>query len=184
MRPRAHGFTLVELMVVLVLVGLLTAVIIPEMRGTYEDALLRSTGRKLSSALGLAYSQAVTVNLEHRLRIDLAEHRYTIETAATENQDGPGFRPLRDVPGGEGDLDPRISIEVRRSTPEDEAPPEPQGFSFGDEAPSANIEYIRFRPNGTTDPVEIILRDRDGFGLALRLNPITARVRIVEVERR
>ena len=58
---RRSGFTLMELMVVLVLIGVMTAMILPEMRGTYEAALLHSTGRELANVLGIAYSRAVTV---------------------------------------------------------------------------------------------------------------------------
>ena len=54
------GFTLMELMVVLVLIGIMTAMILPEMKGTYEEALLSSTGRQLANVLGIAYSRAVT----------------------------------------------------------------------------------------------------------------------------
>src|SRR6516162_8771785 len=44
------GFTLVELMVVIVLIGILSAMILPNMKGTYGDALLRSTSRELVNA--------------------------------------------------------------------------------------------------------------------------------------
>src|SRR5262249_50314579 len=43
---RTYAFTLVEMMVVVVLIAILTAMIIPEMKGTYEDAFLRSTSRE------------------------------------------------------------------------------------------------------------------------------------------
>ena len=44
-------------------------------------------------------------------------------------------------------------------------------------------EPIFFYPDGTADASEIVLRDRDGFRLALRINPVTARVRIIELAR-
>ena len=44
-----RAFTLIEMMTVLVLIGIMIAMIIPEMKGTFEDALLRSTSRDLVS---------------------------------------------------------------------------------------------------------------------------------------
>jgi hypothetical protein len=43
---------------------------------------------------------------------------------------------------------------------------------------------ILFYPDGTAENREIVLEDKSGFRLALRLNPVTARVHIVEKERR
>src|SRR5512141_2261447 len=69
-RPRtkqhaSNGFTLIEMMVVIILIGILTAAIIPEMRGTYQDALLRATSRELINEFGLASSRAISRNQVH-----------------------------------------------------------------------------------------------------------------------
>ena len=55
-----RAFTLIEMMVVVLLISVLTALIIPEMKGTFEDALLRTTSRQLLDAFALASSRAVT----------------------------------------------------------------------------------------------------------------------------
>src|SRR6266446_1993484 len=65
---RGSGFTLMEIMVVLVLLAIMAAVIIPEMKGSFEDALLRSNARKLADVFNLAYSRAVSLNQLHRVR--------------------------------------------------------------------------------------------------------------------
>src|SRR6185503_4211867 len=49
------GFSLIELMVVIVLIGIMAAMIVPEMKGTYEEALLRATSRRLVDVFHLAY---------------------------------------------------------------------------------------------------------------------------------
>jgi hypothetical protein len=45
-------------------------------------------------------------------------------------------------------------------------------------------QVIAFYPDGTADGREILLQDREGFRRVLRLNPITASVQIVELERK
>jgi type II secretion system protein H len=180
-----RGFTLIELMVVLVIIAIMTAVIIPEMRGTFEEALLRSTARKLVNVFSLAYSRAVTVNQLHRVRLDRKTGRYTMERTVREGEEGSGFVPVRDIAGSEGELDTRITIEFRRS----EEPPaegrETQGPVISEEE-SRNQDtrdVIAFHPDGTADSGELLLRDREGFRLVLRINPTTARVQIIELER-
>lgn len=182
---RRLGFTLVELMVVIVLIGIMTAMIIPEMKGTYEDVLLRSTSRELVGVFGVAGSRAVGVNQVLQVRLDRKTGRYAIERRVRDGARGSRFVPARDVPGGAGKLDTRISIQIR-------GPGEGQADASGDEAfqlgesrhqAQESDDAIVFYPDGTADAREIVLRDREGFRLALRVNPVTARVHIVELAR-
>ena len=182
---RRRGFTLIELMIVIILIGIVTALIIPEMRGTYEEVLLRSTSRELVSVLNLASSRAVSLNQLHRVRLDPKSGRYLIERQAGQEERGRGFVPVRDVPGSRGELDPRIVIEIRKST--GDSPAEPGVGSSPDGEPDRprpdGGDTIAFYSDGTADASEVRLRDRDGFRLALRINPVTARVRLVELPR-
>jgi type II secretion system protein H len=192
------GFTLIEITVVVVLIGILSAVIIPEMRGTYDDAILRSTSRQLMDAFHLAYSRAVSFNQPHRVRLDQRTHRYVVERRAWDNG-REDFLPLQDLPGCEGQLDARISIRIR-TAPEGSPAPTPaessreaaQSQVADYEAPSTVnaspiadqqapiADGLDFYPDGTAEAGEVLLEDRQGFRLLLRINPITAQVRIVE----
>ena len=162
-RHRVKGFTLIELMVVIVLMVILTAMIVPEMRGTFEDAVLRSTGRKLVSAMNLAHSRAVTLQQMHRVVLDAKAERFVIERMAREGE-GSGHVAVSDIPGGTGQLDKRITIEIHKDA-------------------EANPDMVSFYPNGTAEAAEIILRDREGFALAIKVNGITARVSAHELGR-
>ena len=104
-----RGFTLVEMLVVVVIISIMSVAIVAEMHGTFQDALLRSTSRELAGACSVASSRAITVNRPHRLRLDRVAHRYFLERSA---RGGTDFLPVRDIPGGSGTLDPRITIHV------------------------------------------------------------------------
>jgi type II secretion system protein H len=176
------GFTLIELMVVITIIGIVTAAMIPEMTGSYKDALLRSTSRELINAFDLAYSRAVSLNQTRRVRIDEKTGRYLVEKRVMENGRAD-FVPADDVPGDQGQMDSRISIKFRppdENLSESGAQPEVAG---PDGASSADGVAIAFYPDGTADAGDVVLRDREGFRLALRINPITARVHIMEMER-
>lgn len=165
-----------ELMIVVVIIGIMTAMILPEMRGTYEDAILRSTSRDLVNVFDLAASRAITLNQMHRVRLDPTTGQYQVERRVRSGG-AIDFVPVTDISGGAGTLDKRITIEVHQ--PDDVASEPVDALT-----PAPDLtEAISFYADGTSDGALVTLQDRQGFRLGLKLNPITARVRIVEVEK-
>lgn len=207
-RTVAAGFTLVELIVVIVLMGVMAAMIVPEMRGTYGDERLRAGGRELLNVCALASSRAISFNTVHRVHLDPASRKFRMERRTRTPDRGLAFVPVRGVVGGEGQLGEHLMVRVR-------APEEPSESEAGPEsgdgvAPVGNAESplgestdagveatgggsgdgargpsqsVSFYPDGTADRAEIELKDPDGYGLVLRVNPVTSRVRILERRR-
>ncbi len=152
-----RAFTLVELMVVVVLIGIMSAAIIPQMKGTFHDALLHSTSRQLRNAFDIAYSRAVSLNQAHRVRIDTHEGRCVIERRVGDGA-RETFVPVNDFAAAELNLDKRVSVELHSTdtaSSESTAPGQPEA--------SPPVQAIVFYPDGTADATDVLLRDPEGF---------------------
>jgi type II secretory pathway pseudopilin PulG len=168
-------------MIVIVLIGILSAAILPEMQGTYEEALLRSTSRKLIGVFQLANSRAITLRATQQVRLDRKNGRFFLEGAAPQGETRGRLQPVRGVPGCEGELDPRIAIEVRKLDEEAPENPEDEEALAAKRRLPTQGETLAFYPDGTAESGEVLLRDRAGFRLALRINATTARVTLAEL---
>jgi prepilin-type N-terminal cleavage/methylation domain-containing protein len=175
--PKKSAFTLIELVIVVVLIGIAAAVILPEMKGGFQDALLRSTSRDLVNVFSIASSRAVSLNQLHRVRIEASTGRYVIEKRTRESVQGDEYKPLDDVSEAEGTLDKRISVQVHNLDNSQPAAPASENSQT-----RTDIDSISFYSDGTADSAELLLRDKEGYRMALRINPITAHVKILELE--
>jgi type II secretion system protein H len=180
---RSRGFTLVEMLVVVAIISIMSVAIVAEMHGTFQDALLRSTSRELAGACNVASSRAIAVNRPYRIRLDRVGRRYFLERST---RGGSDFLPAQDTPGSSGTLDSRITIHILEpgmNLPDDAGEESSGNSGNPDGFPSVHSEEaVTFYPDGTADARQIELVDRDGFRLALRINPITSRVQVKAVE--
>ena len=110
-----HGFTMVELILVIVVMGVLTAVALPRMRtSSFEEA-----GYRDQIGATLSYARKAAIAQRRRVRVQLAASVLTVrianaspETAAGLLFDGSAGRPLI-LPGSDSaQLAPRGSVTV------------------------------------------------------------------------
>lgn len=162
-----------ELMIVLTLIGILSAAIVPEMKGSFEDAVLKASARQVIDLCTLANSRAVALGQVHRVRYVQSSRQWIVELQTSPNPRARSFRPVRELQGSDTRVDPRIQLNIRAGAPSAEA------AELGS-PPAPADDAIAFYPDGTADSAVIELTDRAGVKLGLRLNPVTARFRKVE----
>jgi type II secretory pathway pseudopilin PulG len=168
-------------MIVIVLIGILSAAILPEMQGTFEAALLRSTSRKLVTVFQLANSRAITLHETQQVRLDRKNGRFFLEGMSRQGEASGRLQPVRDVPGCEGELDTRIAIQFRKLDEEPTEDPDDEEALAAKRLLPSQGDAIAFYADGTAESGEVLLKDRMGFRLALRINGPTARVTLAEV---
>ena len=78
------GFTLIELILVLVIIGFLTSLVAPAITST-TGLRLKTTTKRVAAGLRFARSQAVISGSNYRAAFDLENGKVTIESLAEEN---------------------------------------------------------------------------------------------------
>jgi len=72
------GFTLVEVIIVLAIVSILSAIAVPQYMQWIKNAEYRGTARTVLFALREARSKAIATNLEHRVEFESLNRRYRV----------------------------------------------------------------------------------------------------------
>jgi type II secretion system protein H len=183
-----RGFTLIELMVVLMILVLLAALTAPSFVRQYHEAKLKSAVRDLVGLMQYARSQAVVEGTTYRLNIDRDGGRvwvtyYDIQADQTNNRE-PVYAEDESVLGASRKLPEGVTIreiqlgDEALSQLSDEALQE-----IGDVRGQLNEEgtpYIAFSPRGTTDGARILLENDYEDQLAVSLDAITGRTQVLE----
>ncbi len=87
MRPSATGFTLFELLAVLLILSLVAVVVVPSL-GSGASVELKSAARSLAAGLRLTRNQALNENRSAALAVDVVKHEFRL----------PGERHVRKLP--------------------------------------------------------------------------------------
>ncbi len=178
-RPR-RAFSLLEVLIVVVLLGILVALAVPYAQSTVEEQL-EAGAQLLASHLAYARSLAVTYGDFYRVRFLLQQNRYVLEYAGSDSQkqtlpagplDGPNQPPHQRIV--EPAQWPTLGQEIRL-------------FSVRDDTGS-DLTEITFAPLGGTEhdrPTTVWLTAGQGEGqrfVPVTVQPVTGAVSVGQVQ--
>jgi type II secretion system protein H len=163
-RTRHAGFTLVELIVVMVLLLIVASMVAPRMSSFFQGRALSQEARRMLSLAHLAQSRAVAEGVPVLLWIDSRNSTYGIQVQG-------GHMGANDRVS-EYTAEPSLTLETSAATE--------VGTSEGDDEKlglPADLPAIRFNPDGFFDEVSVSkITIRQGTAGALELVPTANRL--------
>jgi prepilin-type N-terminal cleavage/methylation domain-containing protein len=165
MRPaisQSCGFTLLELMLVMVIIVMMTAFAVPALRTTLFSDQLKSSARKLIGLIAEASQEAAASQSVYQLHVDLDGNIVRMESEAA----------------GTGDDDMRPAETKQLTLPESIRIVDVSS-SYGGKR-SLGETTIRFTTRGYVDKTLIHLRADDGRDMTIMLSPFLGVTRIYD----
>jgi len=155
MQSLVLGFTLLELLVVLLLVGLLTALVFPSIGRGVQTLRLKTSSREIVATLRLARSKSITEQKIYWVSFDLEKNQ--VELSSDDRRYQKSFQ----LPEG---------IAISKVSSEGANEPRNQ----------QSYHYF-FEPNGMAQAFEVLLWNSRGRGMKIFQDPLKRSPRLEEV---
>lgn len=89
--PKQKGFTLIEMVVAMAIIGILCLVLYPSILNTLETRKLENSTRQVVTSLQRAKFEAVKTRINHRVRFDfINQGEMNLWSYVVEREDNPG----------------------------------------------------------------------------------------------
>jgi len=154
--PHSYGFTLIELTIVIVILGVMLSLIIPRL-GELGEANLKQSARHLTGMIRFLHDESEAKKYKFRLRFDVTEGRYWTEAFSilSLSDRTAEFKRFSSEMATEGSLTGQTTFrDIKVASHPDEP-------------------YIEFAPEGWVERALIHLRDGEGKDFTLVVNPLT-----------
>jgi len=154
-RTRSKGFSLIELIIVLIIISLLTLLVTPSLTRTVRHMEVRSVAKKISSVLRFCRSNAVNKNKIYQVHFDLEANQLSVLSGG---EGGEPFVVEKSYP-----LPKEIQIEKT---------------DFGKTLSEASFPTLEFYPNGGSNGGEALVRSGESRGYSISVDFLTGIVTV------
>ncbi|MCF7818388.1 MAG: prepilin-type N-terminal cleavage/methylation domain-containing protein [Kiritimatiellales bacterium] len=182
-RKGRSGFTLVEVVLVLVLTLVISAISLPYFAHAYKGTQLRTAARTITRMTRYARSMAimreeqVTVALNHEtMEVFLGAASQTATNAADGKLDQDVLKRLGYVEGEASTGDAGIEKEVHRFLPENLTVREFKKDWREEDDPYEDLYLVRYYPDGQSEWFVLELEDQHGDAVRLENDPISGKI--------
>lgn len=165
-----RGLTFLEILVVLVIIGIMLAVMLPNMRNPREKAALNSAARQVAAAASIARQQAIATGHRTRLRVDIHKQRFRLVFDRPEARRSSYSRSRDEAASLEERVRPfPVGVRCRRI------------LQYGSEVDLTRIRddeffEVVFYPNGSSTGAAIELRNRLEKTVTVEISSSSGRV--------
>lgn len=122
-RRRRQGFTLIEIMTVLLILGVILMSVVPAIDGLVPSYRLKGAAREVAALLERAQSEAISTRKEFRVAYDLDRNTYWLvlppkeeeeqeETDPTALAAAQADQPIDDIEHGQAPVDPNAEQDA------------------------------------------------------------------------
>ena len=166
---RAGGFTLVELILVMIVIFTLATVVAPRFTDFFPSFQVRKSGELLLAWAHKAKSDAALTGARQRLALDLTNRKFWIEVEMRPLKEPGKFTALSGAWSPET-LPGEVMFESIEITPVDAS------------SSSGSLRYIEFRPDGTAGEATVIVANDVGDRQTLRVEAATSKIYLQSAE--
>lgn len=178
-RRRHRGFTLLELIVVLVIISLMSALVVPKLAGPMSNLDLKTASKKISASLRYARSRAASEKTTYEALFDFEKNRLVITNPSPAKADIPINNPGNSTP-------------IQPPDPEQDRPDGLKTYNLPDGVKLAKgvsretdvhsgFFRIFFFPSGGSSGGEITVANERGRQYKINVDFITGTVQLLEV---
>ncbi len=159
--PQSAGFTLIELALVIVVLGIMIAIVVPTF-SEITDANLRRSARHLTGTVRFLREESEATKLQYRLRFDIPNGQYWAEVQKQLDDKTVEYARLSSVISTEGSLSGNTTfVDIKAGSHPDDP-------------------WIVFTPDGWVESAYIHLRDGNGKDFTLIVKPLTGATELRE----